>query len=162
VARGGRRDGRVGGAAQGRGRRSFGSAREEGPDVPGRGPGPRARAAQRARLGGGQVTTPNRPERVGQEIQSALADLLSRGKLRDPRIGFITVTGVKVSQDLRVARVFYSMMGTEEQREETQRGLDAAKSFVRREITSQLKLRFSPEIFFSFDKSVSEGDKIDR
>jgi ribosome-binding factor A len=54
------------------------------------------------------------------------------------------------------------MMGTDQAREETQRGLDAAKGYVRREITSQLKLRYSPEIFFSFDESVSEGDKIDR
>jgi ribosome-binding factor A len=108
------------------------------------------------------VTAPNRPERVGQEIQAALADLLSRGKLRDPRIGFITITGVKVSPDLRVARVFYSMLGEQQAREETQRGLDAAKGFVRREIAAQLKLRFSPEIFFTFDESVAEGDKIDR
>ena len=108
------------------------------------------------------MTAPNRPERVAQEIQVAIAEMLSRGRLRDPRIGFITVTGVKVSPDLRVAKVFYSMMGTGEAREETQRGLDAAKGFVRREIAAQLKLRFSPEIFFTFDESVSEGDKIDR
>lgn len=108
------------------------------------------------------MSAPKRPERVGQEIQAALAELFSRGKLRDPRIGFITVTGVKMSPDLRTARVFYSMLGTAEQREETQRGLDAAKGFVRREITSALNLRFSPEVFFTFDESVSEGDKIDR
>jgi len=108
------------------------------------------------------MSAPNRPERVAQEIQVAIAEMLSRGRLRDPRIGFITVTGAKVSPDLRVAKVFYSMMGTPEAREETQRGLDAAKGFVRREITSQLGLRYSPEIFFTFDESVSEGDKIDR
>ncbi|HVE82714.1 MAG TPA: 30S ribosome-binding factor RbfA [Myxococcales bacterium] len=108
------------------------------------------------------MSAPNRPERVGQQIQAALAELMSRGKLRDPRIGFITITGVKVSADLRTARVFYSMLGTDEAREETQRGLDAAKGFVRREISSALKLRYSPEIFFTFDESVAEGDKIDR
>jgi ribosome-binding factor A len=103
-----------------------------------------------------------RPERVGQEIQAAIADLLSRGMLRDPRIGYITVTGVKVSPDLRVARVFYSMIGTPEQKRDTQEGLEAAKGFVRREVTSRVKLRVSPEIFFSFDESLDEGDKIDR
>ena len=108
------------------------------------------------------MSAPNRPERVGQEIQASLADMLSRGRLRDPRIGFITVTGVKVSADLRTARVFYSTLAEGEAREETQRGLDAAKGFVRRKIAAQLKLRFSPEIFFTFDESVSEGDKIDR
>jgi ribosome-binding factor A len=103
-----------------------------------------------------------RPERVGQEIQAAIGDLIARGMLRDPRIGFITVTGVKVSADLRVARVFYSMIGTDEQKQETQKGLDAAKGFVRREVTARVKLRVSPEVFFSFDESVGEGDKIDR
>lgn len=108
------------------------------------------------------MTTHSRPERVGQEIQAAIGDLLTRGMLRDPRIGYITITGVKVSPDLRVARVFYSMMGSEQERADTQKGLEAAKGFVRREVTSTVNLRVSPEIFFSFDESVGEGDKIDR
>jgi len=108
------------------------------------------------------MTTHSRPERVGQEIQAAIGDLLARGMLRDPRIGYITITGVKVSPDLRVARVFYSMIGTEQERADTQKGLEAAKSYVRREVTSVVNLRVSPEIFFTFDESVGEGDKIDR
>ena len=108
------------------------------------------------------MSTHSRPERVGQEIQAAIGQILARGELRDPRIGYITITGVKVSPDLRVARVFYSMIGTEKEREETQKGLDAAKGYVRREVTSAVNLRVSPEIFFSFDESVGEGDKIDR
>lgn len=105
-----------------------------------------------------------RQERVGQEIQVAIGELISRGQLRDPRIGFITITGVKVSPDLRVAKVFYSLLGSDsaEARKETQKGLDAAKGFIRREVTSKLQLKFSPEIFFAFDASVGEGDKIDR
>ncbi len=108
------------------------------------------------------MTTHSRPERVGQEIQAAIGRILARGELRDPRIGFITITGVKVSPDLRVARVFYSMIGSEKERQETQKGLDAAKGYVRREVTSAVNLRVSPEIFFTFDESVGEGDKIDR
>ena len=108
------------------------------------------------------MTTHSRPERVGQEIQAAIGQIISRGELRDPRIGFITITGVKVSPDLRVARVFYSMIGTDKEREDTQKGLEAAKGYVRREVTSAVNLRVSPEIFFSFDESVGEGDKIDR
>jgi ribosome-binding factor A len=108
------------------------------------------------------MTTHSRPERVGQEIQAAIGLILSRGELRDPRIGFITITGVKVSPDLRVARVFYSMIGSEKERQETQKGLDAAKGYVRREVTAAVNLRVSPEIFFTFDESVGEGDKIDR
>lgn len=108
------------------------------------------------------MTTHSRPERVGQEIQAALGRILTRGDLRDPRIGFITITGVKVSPDLRVARVYYSTMGDEKQRAETQKGLDAAKGFLRREVTAAVQLRVSPEIYFAFDESVGEGDKIDR
>ena len=103
-----------------------------------------------------------RPERVGQEILAAVAELLTRGELRDPRIGYITLTGVKVSPDLRVAKIFYSMMGTDEQKAQTKEGLEAAKGFVRREVTSKVKLRVSPEVFFAFDPSLDEGDKIER
>jgi ribosome-binding factor A len=108
------------------------------------------------------MTTHSRPERVGQQIQAAIAELLTRGALHDPRIGFITLTGVKVSPDLRVARVFYSMIGSEAERAETQKGLEAAKGFVRREVTAAVRLRVSPEIFFTFDESLATGDRIDR
>jgi ribosome-binding factor A len=108
------------------------------------------------------MSTHSRPDRVGQEIQAAIAHLLTRGQLRDPRIGFITITGVKVSPDLRVARVYYSMIGTPEERKATQEGLEAAKGFVRREVSASVKLRVSPEIYFVFDESLTEGDKIER
>lgn len=103
-----------------------------------------------------------RPDRVAAEIQAAVADLLIRGEIHDPRIGFITLTGVKVSPDLSVAQVFYSMIGTDAQKAETQEGLNAAKGFVRREVTKRVKLRISPEVFFTFDPSLDEGDKIER
>lgn len=108
------------------------------------------------------MSNPNRPERVGHEIQAAIGALLVRGELRDPRIGFITVTGVKVSPDLRVAKVFYSMMGTDEEKKATQKGLDAAKGFIRREVTRAVQLRVSPEVFFVFDGSVEQGAKMDQ
>lgn len=108
------------------------------------------------------MTTHDRPTRVGQEIQGAIARLLNKGGIRDPRVGFITITGVKMSPDLRVARVFYSMIGTEKEKQDTQEGLDAAKGFIRREVTSEVKLRVSPEVHFAFDSSVETGDKIDR
>jgi ribosome-binding factor A len=113
-------------------------------------------------MGEETMSTHSRPDRVGEEIRAAIGEMLTRGELRDPRIGFITITGVKMSPDLRVAKVFYSMIGSDKQREDTQLGLDAAKGFVRREVTSRVKLRVSPEIYFAFDASVGEGDKIDR
>jgi ribosome-binding factor A len=99
---------------------------------------------------------------VAAEIQAAVADLLIRGAIHDPRIGFITLTGVKVSPDLSVAQVYYSMIGTDAQKAETAAGLEAAKGFVRREVTKRVKLRVSPEVFFTFDPSLDEGDKIER
>ncbi|MBL8911389.1 MAG: 30S ribosome-binding factor RbfA [Archangium sp.] len=103
-----------------------------------------------------------RPERVAAEIQAAVADLLTRGDIHDPRVGFITLTGVKVSPDLSVAQVFYSMIGDDKQKADTQAGLDAAKGYVRREVTKRVKLRISPEVFFTFDPSLEEGDKIEK
>jgi ribosome-binding factor A len=108
------------------------------------------------------MSTSNRPERVGQAIQAALGRMLTRGELKDPRVGFITITGVKVSQDLKTARVYYSMMGSEQERKETQKGLEAAKGYIRREITEAVNLRVSPEVFFTFDESLERGDRIER
>jgi ribosome-binding factor A len=108
------------------------------------------------------MSTQVRPERVGQEIQAVIGKMLTRGELRDPRIGYITITGVKMSPDLRVARVYYSMIGTEAERKETQKGLDAAKGFIRREVAGEVKLRVAPEIFFTFDESLERGDRIER
>ena len=108
------------------------------------------------------MTTHARPDRVGHEIHAAVASLIAKGKLRDPRIGFITITGVRVSPDLRVAKVFYSTLASGEERRDVQKGLEAAKGFIRREVTARVQLRVSPEIYFVFDESIVEGDKIDR
>jgi ribosome-binding factor A len=103
-----------------------------------------------------------RLERVGQEIQAAVANIFVRGMLRDPRVGYITITGVKMSADLSVARVYYSMIGTDAQKADTAAGLEAAKGFIRREVTKAVKLRISPEVYFAFDGSLEEGDKIEK
>ncbi len=103
-----------------------------------------------------------RAERVASEIRAAVADLFLRQVLHDPRIGDITITDVEVSPDLRTARVYYSMLGAEEEKAETQKGLDAARSFVRREVTKVVKLRVSPAISFKFDPTLEEGARIDR
>lgn len=103
-----------------------------------------------------------RTERVGQEIHAAIAEMLAKGMLRDPRVGYITLTGVKVSADLKSARVYYSMLGSEEKRKETQAGLDAARGFVRKEVAQRVKLRSAPEIYFTFDGSLDEGAKIEK
>ena len=108
------------------------------------------------------MSTHARVERVGQEGHAAIAEILARGEVRDPRIGYITLTGVKMSPDLRVARVYFSMIAGEAKLKETQDGLEAAKGFIRREVCARVKLRVSPEIYFVYDGSLAEGDKIER
>jgi ribosome-binding factor A len=102
-----------------------------------------------------------RAERVGQQIQEVIAAILTRG-LNDPRIGFVTITGVKVPPDLKTATVFYSFLGDEKKRKETEKGLAAATGYLQHEVAVTLKLRSTPRLRFVFDESVERGDRIER
>ena len=82
-------------------------------------------------------------------------------KIKDPRIGFVTVTGVDLSDDLRHAKIFVSIY-KEEEGETTLKAIEAAKGFIRRELGKRMSLRFIPELFFRLDKSIEYGAKIDR
>ena len=104
----------------------------------------------------------HRPDRVGEEIRHELSDLLTRGGVHDPGIGFITLTRVKVSPDLQVARVFYTTMGDEAARRETSNALERATAFFRRHIGGRLRLRRVPELEFRFDESVASQDRIEQ
>ena len=103
-----------------------------------------------------------RPQRVGDQIREALSELLSRGVVHDPGIGFITLTRVKVSPDLQVAQVYYTSMGDEKARRETARALVRATPFFRRQVGSRLQLRRVPELEFRFDESVGHQDRIEQ
>ncbi len=83
-----------------------------------------------------------------------IADILMR-KIKDPRIGFVTVTGVDVSDDLRNAKVFVSIYGGS--KEDTLKGLDSASAFIRSELGRRMRLRLVPEILFRFDETVERG-----
>jgi ribosome-binding factor A len=108
------------------------------------------------------MTTPgHRRERIAEEIRHEVSILLA-GELRDARIaGLVTVTEVRVTPDLRQARVFLSVMGTEAEQAATLAGLDAATGYVRREITQRLRLRRAPEIVWVLDKSEEYGEHIE-
>ena len=82
--------------------------------------------------------------------------------MHDPGIGFITLTRVKVSPDLQIARVFYTSMGDEAARRATSRALDRATPFLRRQIGGRLRLRRVPEIEFRFDESIANQDRIEQ
>src|SRR4029453_9737740 len=85
-----------------------------------------------------------------------------RGVVHDPGIGFITLTRVKMSPDLQLARVFYTMMGDAAARRETAAALERAAPFLRRHLGSRLRLRRVPEIEFRFDESVAHQDRIEQ
>lgn len=104
----------------------------------------------------------HRPDRVGEQIRDELSALLTRGAVHDPGIGFITLTRVKVSPDLQVARVFYTSLGDEKARRETAKALTRATPFLRRQIGSLLRLRRVPELEFRFDESIAHQDRIEQ
>jgi ribosome-binding factor A len=104
----------------------------------------------------------DRPSRVAHEFQRELGALIARG-LKDPRItGFITVTGAKMAPDLKDVTVYVSIHGDDKVREETLAGLRAAAGFLQREVARRVKLRYTPHLRFAYDRSVAEGDKIER
>jgi len=103
----------------------------------------------------------SRPDRVGEQIRQELSQLLL-SDVHDPGIGLITLTRVKVSPDLQLARVYYTLMGDERARAETKRALGRATPFLRRQIGSRIRLRRVPELQFHFDESVEAQDRLER
>ena len=95
-----------------------------------------------------------RPERVGGVVRQELAELL-RTHVKDPRVGFVSITGVDVSPDLRNARVLVSVMGDDETKQKTLKGLDSAKTFLRSLLAQRLQLRYTPELLFKLDDSIA-------
>jgi len=100
-----------------------------------------------------------RAQRAGRLIQEEISKIIQR-ELKDPRIGLVTVTGVDVTDDLRCAKVFITVL-KEEEKAPTLEGLEHAKGFIRREIGQRIKLKFTPEIEFRFDESAERGARIE-
>ncbi|MFE4131436.1 30S ribosome-binding factor RbfA [Peribacillus sp. YIM B13482] len=101
-----------------------------------------------------------RSNRVGEQMKKELSEIIGR-KIKDPRIGFVTVTDVEVTGDLQQATIYISVLGDQEQREKTLQGLAKAKGFMRSEIGQRIRLRKTPELFFEFDESVDYGNRIE-
>lgn len=99
--------------------------------------------------------------RVGEQLKKELSQILQT-ELKDPRIGFITVTGVDVTNDLSLAKVFLSVLGTEEQKTETLKSIERAKGFIRSELSKRIRLRVTPELVFKFDASIDYGSRIEK
>ncbi len=101
-----------------------------------------------------------RSHRVGEMIHKEISRILERG-LKDPRVGFVTLTSVDVTSDLSIARVYYTVMGDEKVRAETARGLEKATPYIRRQLSRQLKMRHTPSLDFRYDTSIEYGNHIE-
>jgi ribosome-binding factor A len=103
-----------------------------------------------------------RPDRVGDQIREELSAMLARGEVHDPDIGFITLTTVKMSPDLQLARVQYTSLGDAAARKKTAAALTRATPFLRRRIGERLRLRRVPVLEFRFDESIAHQDRIEQ
>ena len=102
-----------------------------------------------------------RPERVGEAIRQELSIILQRD-VHDPGIGFVTLTRVKVSPDLQVVRVYYTVIGDDKLRKDTAKALGRAMPFLRRQIGARVSLRRVPELHFEYDESIEKQDRIEK
>ena len=100
-----------------------------------------------------------REDQLSGAITRELSDLMHT-RMKDPRIGFASITGVELSHDLRYAKVYVSVMGSPEEQRETMRGLDSANGFLRRELAQRLTIRHVPEISFRLDESIARGARV--
>ena len=94
-----------------------------------------------------------RVEKLQELMKQEISQIILQ-ELKDPRIGFVTVTQVAVTGDLREAKVYVSLMGSEKQVEDCWKGLQSSLGYIRREIGKRIRLRFTPEIAFALDKSL--------
>lgn len=93
-------------------------------------------------------------------MKKELSDIIGR-KIKDPRIGFVTVTDVQLTGDLQQAKVFISVLGDEKQKKDTLKALAKAKGFIRSEIGQRIRLRKTPDLLFEFDESIDYGNRIE-
>lgn len=103
----------------------------------------------------------SRARRVGEQLQRELAELIQR-EVKDPRVGFVTVSAVDVSKDMEHAKVYFSVLGeeSEEALEASRKALERASGFLRRELGRRMKLRTIPTLRFVYDRSLSEGNRM--
>ena len=101
-----------------------------------------------------------RSNRAAEQMKKEITDIIAR-KIKDPAVGFITVTEVAVTGDLQQATVYITSLGNERERKESLKALEKASGFIRQEIGSRIRLRRTPELAFEFDTAIEYGNKID-
>lgn len=103
-----------------------------------------------------------RSDRVGDLIKEEVASMILHGEIKDPRIGFVSITHVKMSPDLKEAKVYFSQIGSEKEKEKSRQGLNNASGYVRRALAKRLDLKHIPVITFVFDESLEYSDHIEK
>jgi ribosome-binding factor A len=103
----------------------------------------------------------HRTERVAEQIREEVSQILST-EVADPGVGLVTVTRVKVTPDLSLARVYWTILGTAAERKETQKALARAAAYVRHLLSTRVNLRRSPEVLFTYDQSVAAQDRVEQ
>lgn len=101
-----------------------------------------------------------RSEKVAEAVHELISELLVKG-LKDPRIGFVTITGVKVTDDMHLATVYFTVIGSDAEKKATEQGLNSARGFIRKEMGKSLRMRYVPDIVFKYDVSVDYGYRIE-
>ncbi len=101
-----------------------------------------------------------RSEKVAEAIHEEISRLLVKG-IKDPRVGFVTITAVKVTDDLHLATVYFTVVGTDEERKGTEAGLNSAKGFIRKELGKALRMRYTPDLLFRYDETIEYGSRIE-
>ncbi len=102
----------------------------------------------------------DRMRRVNESLRELLSEAML--ELKDPRIGFVTVTGIDTSPDLRQARVYVSVLGSERKRKQTLAGLSAAHGVLQARIARELKMKRTPQLTFEYDPSVERGVRMSK
>lgn len=101
-----------------------------------------------------------RSDKVSEAVHKVISELLIKG-IKDPRVGFVTITGVKVTTDLSLATVYFTVIGSDEEKKASEVGLNSARGFIRKELGQALKLRVTPNVLFKYDASVEYGQHIE-
>ncbi len=103
----------------------------------------------------------NRMRRVNEAVREVLSVAITNG-LKDPRVGFVTVTAVDTSPDLRYAHVYVSVLGDDRERDESLAGLESSHGYLQSRVAAELRLKRTPQLDFRYDESVARGERIQR
>lgn len=102
-----------------------------------------------------------RPERIAREMRDIISSIISE-EIKDPRIGFVTVTRVEVTPDIRNAKIYFSSLGGKEEKESAIEGLNSASGYIRKSLSEKMRFKFTPELLFRLDESAEYSIHLNR